>query len=175
VIRISETVSVKRKRGRPRAAAIDELTGADLTAWRLFTYDVPPTATRRTWRNYELAFWAYVTLLELDGTGAVDWASAHPTVLTELGRIGNQDRILDCARMLSERKPTARQAVAWLKELRAEVGQGRPLENGDNLSPLKTTADVTGDNLSPVKTTADVAAELGMDERTAQRRKPAHR
>ena len=121
MIRISETVSVKRKRGRPRAAAIDELTGADLTAWRLFTYDVPPTATRRTWRNYELAFWAYVTLLELDGTGAVDWASAHPTVLTELGRIGNQDRILDCARMLSERKPTARQAVAWLKELKAST------------------------------------------------------
>jgi len=174
VIRISETVSVKRKRGRPRAAAIDELTGADLTAWRLFTYDVPPTATRRTWRNYELAFWAYVTLLELDGTGAVDWASAHPTVLTELGRIGNQDRILDCARMLSERKPTARQAVAWLKELKASTRRDEILtalgvrapdhrpEKGDNLSPLP-------------KTTADVAAELGMDERTAQRRKPAHR
>ena len=71
---------------------------------------------------------------------------------------------------------TRRDEILTELGLRADSGDNRFTDRGDKLSPLpKTTADVTGDNLSPVKTTADVAAELGMDERTAQRRKPAHR
>ena len=40
---------------------------------------------------------------------------------------------------------------------RAKVGQGRPKENGDNLSPLKTTEDI--------------AKEVGLGKKTAKRRK----
>ena len=119
VVRISETVSVKRKRGRPRAVDFDQLTGMDRAAWRLFTYDVAPTATRRTWRNYELGFWAYWVLLEAEDPDVSAWgAEARPTVLTELGRLGDPATIVACARRLAECRPTAREAVAWLRGLR---------------------------------------------------------
>ena len=44
---------------------------------------------------------------------------------------------------------------------RAKVGQGRPKENGDNLSPLKTTEDI--------------AKEVGLGKKTAKRRKGVKR
>lgn len=55
---------------------------------------------------------------------------------------------------------TRRDEILRQLGLRADSGDNRFTDRGDKLSPLP-------------KTTADVAAELGMDERTAQRRKQA--
>jgi hypothetical protein len=125
-----ENGEAKRKRGRPKAFdAVLEATAQNLallqggtrrgnlnTMWRL-------QAMGCLWDNYEPAFrWL---LDDMESCGAGTGRSRRHTILSELGRFGDdEEAILDFARLVCERKLPTKYAVAMIRAHRI----GRPAQ-----------------------------------------------
>jgi hypothetical protein len=119
---ISETVSETRRRGRPRV--FDAATFARLRAELRRDY---PNMSDRTVQNH---LYQYAAQGILDGQDWARWLIDMPdllqgkrgayrkTILQELGRIQSGDVLVEVARFICERKPTARDAVRMIRMVR---------------------------------------------------------
>jgi hypothetical protein len=129
---ISETISEKRRRGRPPRYRPETMT--------LVGSFCPWVQTVRGRQNKYYESLALQVLREEPGLewlrdrDAMRQGKLHayrPTLLQELGRIEDAETIKAVARRLCERKPTTRDAVATIRHFR--TGQ-QPAGNPDDLT-----------------------------------------
>jgi hypothetical protein len=122
---ISETISEKRRRGLPPRYGPETL--AFVAAWS------PDVQTVRGWQNKVHEFRALNIIREEPG---LDWLrdqaamrrgmlhAYRPTLLQELGRIEDAERLKAVARQLCECKPKTRAAMAMIRQYR--LGRAAP-------------------------------------------------
>jgi len=118
---ISEESSEKRKRGRPPRL--------ETTIARQVGEGASPAAGPRARVNRGFAIQAMCVLQE-DEAGQYGWLfetaamtrgdphSFRPSILAELGRIDDEELLKECARIICDQKPTARDAIIRIRRLR---------------------------------------------------------
>ena len=124
---ITEAASEKTRRGRPPAfpdfmldfqrtsyPEVRSRRGLNDLCYRALALNVilhAPDPTRFGW------------LCDMEAMRAKTPNAWKPSILTELGRMATAADIVECAEVLCERKPSTKQAVAWLRRVRAaEIG-----------------------------------------------------
>ena len=164
---ISENVSEKRRRGRPRRFAEGYEKGMEGTG----LYGSGKTRRSRVNALYrQEAAWALLEAVGQDGNGFGEFSwlcnegtgeplKEHKTILSELGRIEDSELLVEMARELCRLKPKTKDAVAMIRRVRSgehKAGDALQLANeiieALNGYMVRYPATLTADVLSALAT-----------------------
>jgi len=170
--RISETVSEKPKRGRPPAFPD--------SAHALAAKMKPDVRTRRGQQNlvYAMIGLNFVRARGAQFAWLFDEAAAQSgdnprmkwTILSELGRVADEELREALATLLCEQKPTTREAITWIRRARkAHCGKSSAIALADAILRIIDDYQTTHPDTTPQQVFAaleDARTLLAQEERT---------